>query len=109
MQRMSTGLKINSAGDDAAGFMIAKGLEVQISGQHYGLLSLCFPYPVLEGILSQLTNQHFFQSKGLMASDDEKKVMIEKLNPTFIDVAVQFGTAEITTKELLDLRVGDVI
>ena len=32
MERMSTGLKINSASDDAAGFMIAKGLETQISG-----------------------------------------------------------------------------
>ena len=83
--------------------------EVQIAGKYFGLISLCFPYPVLEGVLSQLSTQHFFQSKGLMASDDEKKVMIEKLNPTFIDVAVQFGTAEITTKELMDLRVGDVI
>ena len=32
MERMSTGYKINSASDDAAGFMIAKGLETQISG-----------------------------------------------------------------------------
>ncbi len=32
MQRMSTGYKINSAGDDAAGFMISKGLQTQISG-----------------------------------------------------------------------------
>ncbi len=32
MNRMSTGYKINSAGDDAAGFMISKGLETQISG-----------------------------------------------------------------------------
>ncbi len=32
MHRMSTGYKINSAGDNAAGFMISKGLETQISG-----------------------------------------------------------------------------
>ena len=32
MERMSTGYKINRAADDAAGFMIAKGLETQISG-----------------------------------------------------------------------------
>ena len=84
-------------------------LEVQIAGQHYGLLSLCFPYPVLEGVLSQLSNQHYFQSKGIMASEEEKEVMIRKLNPSFLDVAVQFGTAEITAKELMDLKVGDVI
>ncbi|MBR1977313.1 flagellin FliC [bacterium] len=32
MHRMSTGYKINSAGDNAAGFMISKGLQTQISG-----------------------------------------------------------------------------
>ena len=84
-------------------------LEVPISGQHYGLLSLCFPYPVLEGVLSQLSNQHFFQIKGLMSSDEEKDLMIKKLNPSPLNISIQFGTAEITTKELLDLRVGDVI
>ena len=83
--------------------------EVQIAGQHFGLLSLCFPYPVLEGVLSQLTTQHFFQTKGLMSTDEEKAKMIQKLNPSFLNVAVQFGTAEITAKELLELRVGDVI
>ena len=83
--------------------------EVQIAGQHFGLLSLCFPYPVLEGVLSQLTTQHFFQSKGLMSTDEEKAKMIQKLNPSFLNIAVQFGTAEITAKELLELRVGDVI
>ncbi|MBQ3102456.1 flagellin FliC [bacterium] len=32
MERMSTGFKINRAADDAAGFMISKGLQTQISG-----------------------------------------------------------------------------
>ena len=32
MERMSTGYKINRAADDAAGLMIAKGLQTQVSG-----------------------------------------------------------------------------
>lgn len=32
MERLSTGFKINRAADDAAGFMISKGLQTQISG-----------------------------------------------------------------------------
>ncbi len=32
MERMSTGYKVNRAADDAAGFMISKGLQTQISG-----------------------------------------------------------------------------
>ena len=83
--------------------------EVQISGQHYGLLSLCFPYPVLEGVLSQLSTQHFFQTKGIVATDEEKQKMIEKLNPSNVEIKVLFGSTEISTKEFLDLRVGDVI
>ena len=32
MERMTTGLKINSAADDAAGLVISKGIEVQTRG-----------------------------------------------------------------------------
>ena len=37
MERMSTGFKINRAADDAAGFMISKGLQTQISGSEVAM------------------------------------------------------------------------
>lgn len=84
-------------------------LEVHISGKHYGLLSLCFPYPVLENILSQLTTQHIFQTKGIIATSEERQKMIEKLDTSLVDINVLFGQTEISMQDFLDLKVGDVL
>ena len=53
--------------------------EVQISGKHFGLFSICFPYPVLETVLTHLSTPHIFQTKGLVATNDERMKMISKL------------------------------
>ena len=84
-------------------------LEVHVAGQHFGLISLCFPYPTLENILPQLTTQHIYQSKGLIATSEERQQMITKLNTSTVDIKVILGGAEAEVKDLMDLKVGDVI
>ena len=84
-------------------------LEVHIAGKHYGLISLCFPYPVLENVLAQLTTQHIFQTKGIIATSEERQKMIEKLDTSKVDVNVLFGQTEISLHDFLDLKVGDVL
>ncbi len=83
--------------------------EVQISGKHFGLFSLCFPYPVLETVLGHLSTQHIFQTKGLVASNDEKMKMISKINTSNVDLRVQFGQCSITLDDFLQLAEGDII
>jgi len=83
--------------------------EVQIAGKHFGLFSLCFPYPVLETVLTHLSTQHIFQTKGLVATNDERMKMISKLNLSMADVRVQFGTCSITMDDFLQLSEGDII
>ena len=83
--------------------------EVQISGKHFGLFSLCFPYPVLETVLGHLSTQHIFQTKGLVASNDEKMKMISKINTSNVDLRVQFGQCNITLDDFLQLTEGDII
>lgn len=83
--------------------------EVQISGKHFGLFSLCFPYPVLETVLGHLSTQHIFQTKGLVASNDEKMKMISKINTSNVDLRVQFGQCNITLDDFLQLSEGDII
>ena len=83
--------------------------EVQIFGKHYGLFSICFPYPVLEVVLGHLSTQHIFQTKGLIASNDERLKMISKLNTSNVDLRVQFGTCDITFDDFLQLTEGDII
>ena len=83
--------------------------EVQIQGKHFGLFSLCFPYPVLETVLGHLSTQHIFQTKGLVASNDERLKMISKLNTSNVDIRVQFGQCSITLDDFLQLSEGDII
>ncbi len=83
--------------------------EVQVSGKHFGLFSLCFPYPVLETVLGHLSTQHIFQTKGLVASNDERMKMISKLNSSTVDMRVQFGSCSITLDDFLQLSEGDII
>lgn len=100
-----SGIQVATAGEIVA--LIT--LEVHISGKHYGLISLCFPYPVLENILSQLTTQHIFQTKGIIATSEERQKMIEKLDTSLVDVNVLFGQTNINLKDFLDLKEGDVL
>ena len=83
--------------------------DVQISGKHFGLFSLCFPYPVLETVLGHLSTQHIFQTKGLVASNDERLKMISKINTSNVDLRVQFGQCSITLDDFLQLSEGDII
>ena len=83
--------------------------EVQISGKHFGLFSLCFPYPVLETVLTHLSTQHIFQTKGLVASNDERLKMISKLDASNVDLRVEFGSCKITLDDFLQLNEGDII
>ena len=83
--------------------------EVQISGKHFGLFSICFPYPVLETVLGHLSTQHIFQTKGLVASNDERLKMISKINSSTVDLRVQFGTCNVTLDDFLQLTEGDII
>ena len=83
--------------------------EVQISGKHFGLFSICFPYPVLETVLGHLSTQHIFQTKGLVASNEERLKMVSKLNTSNVDLRVQFGQCHITLDDFLQLNEGDII
>lgn len=83
--------------------------EVQIAGKHFGLISLCFPYPVLENVLAHLSTQHIFQTKGIVATTEERQKMIEKLNTSKVDLNVLFGSCDITLDEFLGLKEGDIL
>lgn len=84
-------------------------LEIQIAGKYSGLLSICFPYPVLESVLGQLSSQHIFQTKGIIQAPEDKENILVKLNSSKVQMNVLLGHTEISISELLDLRDGDVL
>lgn len=83
--------------------------EIQISEMHAGLLSICFPFPVLESVLTQLSSQHIFQSKGIINSPEDKQEILNKLSNTSVKVNVMLGDTEITLQDLVELKIGDVL
>lgn len=83
--------------------------EVQIAGKYFGLISLCFPYPVLENVLAHLSTQHIFQTKGIVATTEERQKMIQKLNTSKVDLSVVFGQCDIELADFLDIKEGDII
>lgn len=84
-------------------------LEIQIAEKFSGLLSVCFPYPVLETVISQLSSQHIFQAKGILPSLEDKNRILSKINSTNVDVKVLLGSTQVSVHDLLDLKVGDVL
>lgn len=83
--------------------------EVQLGGRDSGLMSLCLPYPVLESVIGQLSAQHIFHSRTHDSNDEDKNKIIQKLGSATTSVDCQLGNVELTIRELLELRVGDVL
>lgn len=84
-------------------------LEIQIGSHYSGLLSLCFPYPVLETVIDQLSTQQIYQTKGKVSSMEDKQKILNKLGNTFVKINVILGNTDITVGEFIDLKRGDVI
>lgn len=84
-------------------------IEIQTASKYFGLMSLCFPFPILENLLDKLSSQHIFQGQGLVGSDEDRDNIIERLNITDVDVSVVLGTTKIQMSEFMELKEGDVI
>ncbi len=83
--------------------------EVQMGGRDSGLMSLCLPYPVLESVISQLSAQHIFHSRGHETSEEDRNKLIQKLGAASMHVNVSLGNVDLSVRELLELRSGDVL
>lgn len=83
--------------------------EIRIGQKNFGLFNICFPYPVLETVLSKLTPQYIFQQAGVLSSEVGRSEILGKINPAMFDLNVQLGTASISIDEVLDLKKGDII
>lgn len=83
--------------------------EVNLGNKNSGLISLCIPYPVLEGVIGQLSAQHIFHRQQSSVPFEEQEKILKKLNYAKMPVSVMLGGTSITVRDLLDLAVGDVI
>ncbi|MBY0451270.1 MAG: flagellar motor switch protein FliM [Cyanobacteria bacterium] len=84
-------------------------LEINVGNKDSGLISLCFPYPVLESVIRSLSSQRIFHGQHSDVPVEQQQQVLQKLHHAKMPVEVLLGGTTITVKDLLDLRVGDVV
>ncbi len=83
--------------------------EVRLGQKNFGLMNICFPYPVLETVLPKLTPQYIYQHTAVVANEIGKNETLEKIKTAELEMQVLLGMANIEINDVLDLKVDDVI
>lgn len=72
-------------------------------------LNICFPYFVLEPVMPKLTGQSWLAQTKRRSQEDSKQVIEERLHYTKIPLQVHLGQKEISLRQLLEMKPGDVL
>ena len=83
--------------------------EVRLGQKNFGLMNICFPYPVLETVLPKLTPQYIYQHAAVVANEIGKNETLERIKTAELDMSVILGTTNIEINDILELKVDDVI
>ena len=83
--------------------------EVRLGQKNFGLMNLCFPYPVLETVLPKLTPQYIYQHASVVANEIGKNETLDRIKTAELDIQVILGMAQVEINEVLDLKKDDVI
>lgn len=83
--------------------------EIRIGAKNFGLINICFPYPVLETVLPKLTPQYIYHHTSVMSNEIGRTEILNKINAADVNLSVQLGTTNILINEVLDLKKGDII
>ena len=87
--------------------VILISLEVHLKNGS-GLMSLCFPFIILESIIDKLTGETWISAQR--TSTQETRRLVEKeLGETFIDVSCQIGNVQLTVRDFMQLEKNDVL
>lgn len=82
--------------------------EVRI-GQAEGMMNMCIPYIMIEPIVSKLSAQYWFSSVRKESNAENFEALKGKLNKVKVPFVVNVGSADITLKDLINLKAGDVM
>ena len=88
--------------------VVVIGFEVKM-GDKSGSMSLCFPFNVIEPIMSRLTSQDWFSYKKKVDKEGFRDSMIENLERAKLHSRVFLGKSQIKVSDLLNLEPGDML
>jgi flagellar motor switch protein FliM len=83
-------------------------LETKV-GEVEGMMNFCIPYLTIEPIIGKLSAQFWYSSVRRGATTENLNVLKEKLATVDVDVVAEIGKIDVPIKDVLSLRVGDVI
>jgi len=83
-------------------------LETKI-GDVEGMINFCIPYITIEPIIGKLSTQFWFSTAHRTSTSENLNVLRDKLETVDIDAVAEIGRIELPVREVLSLRVGDVV
>lgn len=83
-------------------------LETKV-GEVEGMMNLCIPYMTIEPIVSKLSAQFWYSSVRRGATTENLNILKEKLSTVEIPVIAEVGHINISIRDVLALRKGDVV
>ncbi len=87
--------------------VILISLEVRMQNAS-GLMSLCFPYMLLENIITNLSGESWMSSQSLVTKDTKEQLHHEIENLS-LPLSVLVGNTRLTIRDLLQLQKGDIL
>ena len=82
--------------------------EIMIK-DHKGAMSVCIPYLVLEPVMGHVSTQSWFTTETQDKDPDDQRSLKTNVRKTHVPVSVQVGNSKLTTRQLLELKQGDVL
>lgn len=83
--------------------------EVRLGQKNFGLMNICFPYPVLETVLPKLTPQYIYQHASVVSNEIGRSETLERIKNAQLEFSVILGKTKLEVNEVLDLKVDDII
>jgi flagellar motor switch protein FliM len=71
-------------------------------------MSICFPYMVLESVITNLSQENWMSSRG-QATSETREIMEFELNEVDLGLSTMIGKTTLTIRDLLQLQHGDVL
>ncbi len=78
-------------------------------GDLRGMINLCIPFNSIERIASKLTSNSWISYGRHQATAESMEQIGRQLNGALLELRVQLAESTITTRDLVNLRVGDII
>ncbi len=83
-------------------------LETKV-GEVEGMMNFCIPYITIEPIIAKLSAQYWYSSIRKGSTSENIEVIRKRLEVVTLPVIVELGSIDITVREILSLKKGDVI